>query len=83
MLKRIQITYEFCVDTPTGSDEEAVEIFSPLHTGAIEDGRCGIVSGPIVSDVSSSLQFEETTLDEVPLGSFDYTLKERLERGEG
>ena len=83
MLKRVQITYEFCVDTPTGTDEEAVEIFTPMHTGAIDDGRCGIVSGPIVSDIRSSLDFEESTLDEVPLGSFDYTLKERLEHGNG
>jgi len=83
MLKRVQITYEFCVDTPTGTDEEAVEIFTPVHTSAIDDGRCGIVSGPIVSDIRNSLGFEESTLDEVPLGSFDYTLKERLEYGEG
>ena len=82
MLKRVQVTYEFCIDAPTGSDEEALEIFHRQHTLAIEDERCGIVSGPVVSPVASSLEFEESTLDEVPLGALDYTLRERLERGE-
>lgn len=82
MLKRIQITYEFCVDAPNGGDEEALEIFRRQHALAIQDDRCGIVDGPVVSPVISSLEFQENTLDEVPLGSLDYTLRERLTRGE-
>lgn len=82
MLKRIQVTYEFCVDSPDGTDKAALEIFNSQHALAIEDERCGIVEGPIVAPVKSSLDFEESTLEEVPLGSFDFTLRERLERGE-
>jgi len=82
MLKRVQITYEFCIDVPNGSNKEVLEIFNSMHTMAIDEDRCGIVSGPFVSDIKSSLDFEESTLEEVPLGSFDYTLRERLERGE-
>ena len=80
MLKRIEITYEFCVDAET--DDEALELFRQQHTIAIADERCGIVHGPIISNVTSSLNFEESTLNEVPLGAMDLTLKERLERGE-
>jgi len=82
MLKRIQVTYEFCVDAGTDCEKQALDIFNQQHTLAIDDGRCGIVSGPTVMDVTSSLDFEESTLDEVPLGALDYTLRERLERGE-
>ncbi|ARM86322.1 hypothetical protein [Marinobacter salarius] len=79
MLKRIQVTYEFCVDSET--DEGALDVFNQQHTLAIDDERCGVVSGPTVSAVTSSHDFEEATLDEVPLGAMDYTLRERLERG--
>lgn len=82
MLKRIQVTYEFCVDAPGGTDEEALEIFRRQHALAIQDDRCGVVDGPVVTPVMSSLEFQENTLDEVPLGSLDYTLRERLARGE-
>lgn len=80
MLKRVEIAYEFCVDAET--DQEALDIFRQQHTLAIADERCGVVRGPSVSNIQSSLEFEESTLDEVPLGATDFTLRERLERGE-
>lgn len=79
-LMRIEVTYEFCVDAPDAAS--ALEVFRNQHTMAIDDQRCGVVRGPEVTEVRSSLDFEETTLDEVPLGAFDETLRERLAKGE-
>lgn len=77
-LVRIEVTYEFCVDAP--DKESALEVFHNQHTLAIDDHRCGVVHGPEVSAVQSSLDFEESTLDEVPLGAFDETLRERFSK---
>lgn len=82
MLKRVQVTYEFCIDAPTGSDEEVMEIYRTQASLAISDERCGLVSGPTISTVTGPTNFQESTLDEVPLGAFDLTLRERLDRGE-
>lgn len=80
MLHRIEVTYEFCVDAP--DEATAMRIFQAQHTMAIDDERCGIVRGPCVAPMQNSRDFEESTLDEVPLGAFDDTLRERLIKGE-
>lgn len=82
MLKRVQVTYEFAIDAPNGTDREVLEILAAQAAMAISDDRCGIVSGPIIETARSSTQFQESTLDEVPLGAFDHTLRERFELGE-
>lgn len=79
MLVRLEVTYEFCIEAP--SESAALEIFRAQGAIAVSDERCGVVSGPTVSRATSDGDFREQTLDEVPLGAFDYTLRERLAQG--
>jgi hypothetical protein len=75
-LFRAQVTYEFCIDAP--DTDAAQRVFSREHTIAIEDGRCSAVGEVLLSGVNKSTDFEEATLDEVPLNALDHTLRERL-----
>lgn len=75
-LHRIQITYEFCVDAP--DTKAALDVFNREHTMAIDDKRCSVVGEISLDAVVTSTQFEEDTLDEVPLNALDDTLRERL-----
>ena len=75
-LFRSQVTYEFCIDAP--DMEQAHKIFQREHTAAIEDDRCAIKGEVEMELVEDSTQFEEPTLDEVPLNALDHTLRERL-----
>lgn len=75
-LFRLQVTYEFCIDAP--DIDAARKIFHREHTAAIEDDRCAIRGEIELVPVVDSSQFEESTLDEVPLNALDYTLRERL-----
>lgn len=80
MLVRVQVTYEFCIDAPDAAS--ARTLFDAQHALAISDDRCGIVGDIQMERVNSSNQFEESTLEEVPIGAFDDTLRERLARGD-
>lgn len=80
MLVRVQVTYEFCVDAP---DEASARIlFDAQHALAVSDERCGVVGAIDFSRAERSSQFEDATLDEVPIGAFDYTLRERFSRND-
>lgn len=80
MLVRVQVTYEFCIEAPDAASARTV--FDAQHVLAISDDRCGVVGSVQMERVDSSDQFQESTLDEVPLGAFDDTLRERLAKGD-
>ena len=80
-LHRVQVTYEFCVDA--ADTQSTLDVFNREHTRAIDDRRCAVVGEVLVDGVASSAQFEEDTLDEVPLNALDDTLRERLMKEDG